>query len=209
MIENLIGFLQANILPLGASGVFLASVIEEVIAPIPSALIMTMSGFLFVSGSLSLDTVSALILKVAIPAALGVTIGSYVVYFIARYGGKILIERWGKYIGLYWADIEKLRSYFQGTKRDDWIIGGARVLPFFPSVAISAFCGIIQMNPVKYFFISSIGVFFSGIILGVVGWQVGNVYVKYAGLISSIENGVLVCIALAFIVFVVLKYRSK
>lgn len=209
MIESLIGFLQANILPLGIFGVFLASVIEEVIAPIPSALIITMSGFLFVSGDWSLSTMFALIFRVAIPAALGVTIGSYTVYFIARYGGKILIERWGKYIGLYWSDIERLQNYFSGTKRDDWIIGGARALPFFPSVAISAFCGVIQMNPVKYFFISFIGVFFRGIILGIVGWQVGNVYVKYAELISSIENMVLISTVFTFIVFIVLKYRSK
>lgn len=209
MIEGLIHFLQTNILPLGVLGVFLASVIEEVIAPIPSALIMTMSGFLFVSGSFSIATISALIFKVAIPAALGVTIGSYFVYFIARYGGKILIERWGKYIGLYSSDIERLQKYFSGTKRDDLIIGGARVLPFFPSVAISAFCGIIQMNPIKYFLITFVGVFFRGIILGVVGWQVGNVYVEYAGFVSSIENIVLVSTILVFIGFIVLKYRSK
>lgn len=209
MVEGLIHFLQTNILPLGVVGVFLASVIEEVIAPIPSALIMTMSGFIFVSGSFSFDTISALIFKVALPAALGVTIGSYMVYFIARYGGKILIEKWGKYIGLYWSDIERLQTYFKGTKRDDLIIGGARVLPFFPSVAISAFCGLIQMHPLKYFVISFVGVFFRGIILGLVGWQVGNVYEKYAEFISKIESLVLISTILIFIGFIVLKYRSK
>lgn len=209
MIEGLIHFLQTTILPLGVVGVFLASVIEEVVAPIPSALIMTMSGFIFVSGSFSIDTILALLFKVALPAALGVTIGSYFVYFIARYGGKILIERWGKYIGLYWSDIEKLQSYFSGTKKDDLIIGGARVLPFFPSVAISAFCGLIQMHPLKYFAISFIGVFFRGVILGIVGWQVGNVYAQYAVLIGKLENVVLISTVVAILWFFVIKYRSK
>lgn len=209
MVEFLVHFLQTNILPLGAVGVFAASVIEEVIAPIPSALVMTMSGFLFVTGSFSWEVVYALIFKVAIPAALGVTLGSYVVYFVARFGGKLIIEKWGKYVGLFWADIEKLQSKLSGTNKDEMIIMGARIIPIVPSVAISAFCGILEMNVVKYFIISFIGVFLRGIILGALGWQVGNIYEKYANVISSLENAVLVSTILALLVFIVLKYKSR
>lgn len=209
VVESLIHFLEASILPWGAVGVFVASVIEEVIAPIPSALIMTMSGFLFIEGPVSFQNILALVFKVALPAALGVTLGSYVVYFAARYGGKLLIEKWGKYFGLYWSDIEKLQAKLSGTRRDEWVIGSARVLPVVPSVAISAFCGIMEMNVVKYFVISFVGVFFRGLILGVVGWQVGNVYEKYAKMIGSIENVVLLSTALLVFVFVVLKYKKR
>lgn len=211
MIETLVHFLQENVLPLGATGVFLASVIEEVVAPIPSALIMTMSGFILVSGPVSLSSISALIFKVAIPAALGVTIGSYGVYFVARFGGRAIIERWGKYLGLYWKDVEKLKAKMSGTQRDEWIIGTTRVLPFFPSVVVSAFCGILEMNVVRYFIISFIGIFFRGIILGTVGWQVGNLYEKYAKTISSIEDVVLktiVVLAAIFIIFKIIQNRK-
>jgi len=209
MIEALINFLQINVLPLGAFGVFVASLIEEVIAPIPSALVMTMSGFLFVSGPVSWDIVSPLLFKVALPAALGVTLGSYVVFYVAKYGGKLVIEKWGKYIGLYWSDMEKLQSKLSGTKKDELLIGGARVLPFVPSVAISAFCGILQMNAVKYFVVSFVGVFLRGIILGILGWQVGNIYEKYAKLISSVENGVLIFTILAVLIFIMIKYKNR
>jgi membrane protein DedA with SNARE-associated domain len=209
MIEYLVHFLQVSVLPLGTFGVFAASVIEEVIAPIPSALVMTMSGFLFVTGPLSWQTISALVFKVAIPAALGVTLGSYVIYFAAKLGGKFVIDKWGKYFGLYWSDIEKLKSKLSGTKKDEILIGVARIIPFVPSVAISAFCGILEMNVVKYFFISFIGVFFRGIVLGAIGWQAGNVYEKYAVTISSIENTVLISTILAVLVFIVIKYRNK
>jgi len=209
MIESLVHFLQTNILPLGAMGVFVASVIEEVIAPIPSALVMTMSGFLLVSGPISMGNILSLVLKVAVPAALGVTLGSFVVYFAARYGGKFVIEKWGKYIGLYWSDIEKFKSYLRGTRRDEVFIGVARIVPFMPSVAISAFCGILEMNIVKYFIISFIGVFFRGIILGAIGWQVGNVYEKYAKTFSSIEDTILISTILILGAFIVLKYRSE
>jgi len=209
MIEHLVVFLQTAILPWGALGVFVASVIEEVLAPIPSAVIMALSGFLFVAGPVSVKTILALIFKVAIPAALGVTIGSYVVYFIARLGGKLVIDKWGKYVGLHWTDIEKLQNKLEGTKKDELIIAGARVLPFIPSVAVSAFCGILEMNVVKYFFITFVGVFFRGILLGILGWQVGNVYEKYTSTISSIENVVMISTILAIGIFIVVKYRGR
>jgi len=209
MIEYLVDFLQTTILPWGALGVFVASVIEEVLAPIPSAVIMTLSGFLFVAGPVSVKAILALIFKVAIPAALGVTIGSYVVYYVARLGGKLVIDKWGKYVGLYWTDIEKLQNKLEGTRKDELIIGGARVLPFIPSVAISAFCGILEMNVVKYFFITFVGVFFRGIILGILGWQAGNVYEKYTHTISSIENVVMISTILAIGIFIVVKYKSR
>src|SRR3990167_8917720 len=206
MIETLILFLQIHVLPWGAGGVFVASVSEEGVAPIPSALVMTMSGFLLVVGAVSVKTILALIFKVALPAAFGVTIGSYVVYGIARWGGRPIIERWGKYVGLYWSDIEKLQDKLSGTKKDEIIIGVARVLPFVPSVAISAFCGILGMNASKYFYITFLGVFLRGIILGAIGWQVGSLYGKYAAVISDLESYILYTIIAAIIVFVVVKY---
>ena len=206
MIEILILFLQTHILPWGAGGVFVASVVEEVVAPIPSALVMTMSGFLLVVGPVSVKTILALIFKVAIPAALGVTLGSYVVYGIARWKGRPIIERLGKYVGLYWGDVEKLQAKLSGTRKDEIVIGVARVIPFVPSVAISAFCGILGMNASKYFYITFLGVFLRALILGAIGWQVGNLYEKYAEMVSHLESYVLYTILAAIIVFVVVKY---
>lgn len=209
MIETLVQFLQQHILPLGALGVFLASVTEEVIAPIPSALIMTMSGFIFVPEGISLVSISKLVFIVALPAALGVTLGSYTIYFIARFGGRLVIERFGKYVGLYLADIEKMEQKMSGTRRDEYIISLARVMPFVPSVAVSAFCGIIEMNIFKYFYITLAGTFVRGLILGGLGWQVGNVYEKYATLIQGLEKWILLSTILGLMIFVVIKYSKR
>ncbi len=209
MVEGLILFLQVHVLPWGALGVFVASVIEEVAAPIPSALIMTMSGFLLVSGPVSVSSISALVFKVALPAALGVTIGSYFIFFIAKYGGKTVIDSWGKYLGLYWTDIEKLQGKLSSTKKDEILIGVARVLPFFPSVAISAFCGILNMNVARYFLVSFVGIFFRGLILGSIGWQVGNVYEKYADYIKHIEDSLLYILFLIVLLFFLYKFLNK
>ncbi len=209
MITAIVHFLEVNILPMGAFGVFLASVLEEVFAPIPSALIMTMSGFLFVKGDVSFVNIISLLFKVAFPAALGVTIGSYFIFYIAKYGGELVINKFGKYIGLYWSDIVVFREKMSGTNRDELFIVIARIIPIVPSVAISAVCGILNMNVFKYFFITLIGVFIRGIFLGIVGWQVGNVYEKYADIFSSIEKIVLLSTLFIVLVFIVLKYRHN
>lgn len=209
MIEAVVNFLQINVLPWGAIGVFFASIIEEVIPPIPSSLVMSTSGFLLVSGPFSWNTILSLVFKVAVPAAFGVTLGSYPIYFIARFGGKIIIEKWGKYVGLYWSDIEKLKNRLNGTRRDEVFIGIARAIPFVPSVAVSAFCGIVEMNIMRYFFVSFMGIFIRGLIVGATGWQVGHLYVKYAEIISIWENFVLISTVAAVAVFIMLKYKSR
>ena len=85
----------------------------------------------------------------------------------------------------------------------------ARVLPFVPSVAISAFCGILGMNASKYFYITFLGVFLRGIILGAIGWQVGSLYGKYAAVISDLESYILYTIIITLAIFVVLKFKGK
>lgn len=209
MIETFLTFLEVYVLPWGVVGVFVASVVEEVIAPIPSALIMTTSGFLFVSGPVAFDSIIALVLKVALPAALGVTIGSFFVYFVVRYGGKFAIEKWGKYIGLYWSDIEKLQAKLSGTRKDEIIISLARVVPIVPSVAISALCGIIEMPILKYSIITFLGMFVRGLILGVVGWQLGNVYQEYALVIDQVGDYVLMAGVLVVAVYIGYKIVQK
>lgn len=209
MIESLLAFLELYVLPWGVMGVFVASVVEEVIAPIPSALIMTTSGFLFVSGPVDLGSIGGLIFKVALPAALGVTLGSYFVYFVAKFGGRFVIEKWGKYIGLYWSDIEKMQTRLSGTRKDEVVIAAARIIPVVPSVAISALCGLIEMPVLKYAVITFLGMFVRGIILGAIGWQVGNVYQKYAQTIDHIGDYVLYGLALAVVFFVCSKIVQK
>ena len=48
-----------------------------------------------------------LFIYIVLPAALGVTVGSLFVYAIAYFAGKPFLERWGKYLGISWEDLEK------------------------------------------------------------------------------------------------------
>jgi membrane protein DedA with SNARE-associated domain len=210
MFEHLTQFLELHILPWGWWGVFAAAVAEEVVAPIPSALVMMTAGFLFVTGPVGVGSILKLILYVGLPAAVGVTIGSLWIYGVAYWGGRRALDKFGKWIGLSWEDVEKMRIKFEASKGDEFGIIGARVVPFVPSVAISAFCGFIRMKFWKYCTLTFIGMFLRAMLMGAIGWQVGNVYHRYAETIARFEKLGLVLIILAGLLFIgVLFWKRK
>ena len=202
MIGSLIHFIQIHLLPLGGAGVFVASVIEEIVAPIPSAVIIFASGFLLVSGPVNMDSMLQLLVKVAIPAALGVTIGSLFAYFVAFFIGKPILVKWGKWFGLSWDDIEKLHQKFSKSSFDELSLFIVRAIPIVPSVVISAFCGLIRFPLRSYLIYSFAGLLVRTTILGFVGWQIGKFYFQYAKVIALFENFILAAIVIAALVFI-------
>ncbi|HPX77886.1 MAG TPA: membrane-associated protein, partial [Methanobacterium sp.] len=119
MFEDIILYLENVLLVYGPLGVFLASIIEEIIAPIPSTLVILGTSFIILKGAvISPETVFSLFINVVLPASLGVTLGSVLVYGLAYYLGKELIDRWGKYLGVSWEYIEKVQDKFQEGRSD-------------------------------------------------------------------------------------------
>lgn len=209
MIESIIAFIQTFFLPLGAVGVFIASFVEEVVAPIPSALVIFSSGFLYISGPITWATVFRLMWLVVVPAAAGVTVGSLVIYGVAYYAGKPMLEKWGKWLGLSWSDIERLQEKFSRSSFDEFGLFVARAIPAIPSVAIAAFCGLIRFKVWPFIIYSFLGLLVRVTILGFIGWQVGALYFKYANIVSLFENLIFVVIGLMVVGFVVWRMLRK
>ncbi len=143
----------------------------------------------------------SLFINIVLPAALGVTIGSLFVYAIAYFAGKPFLERWGKYLGISWEDIEKAENRFEKSNSDALVLFGVRAIPIIPSVAISAFCGFIRFNIKKYLIITFLGTLVRAFILGFIGWQFGSLYQTAANEISYIEE-----ISLAIIIITTISY---
>ncbi len=210
MIETVIHLLEIYIIPLGGFGVFAAEVIEEVIVPIPSAMILLGSGFLFLKGPLTLGLASTLLFTIVIPATLGLTLGSLFIYGLAYKGGKPFLERYGRWLSLSWTDIEAVNQKFTEGTFDEWSLVLARVFPIIPSVLIAAFCGLTRMPIRKYITLTLVGAFFKALLLALIGWQVGELYLKYADIIGHIENTVLALTILSVVGFVLYrKFRKK
>lgn len=208
MIEFFVSFIQTHLLPYGGVGVFVASVLEEIIAPIPSAFVSLAAGFLFVSGSFNLNTIFQLLLTVVVPIAAGVTIGSLFVYGIAYYAGKPFLLRWGKWLGLNWSDVEKIQQKFSDTKFDEWSLVFFRSIPIVPSVVVSAFCGLVRFSVREYVVYTFLGTLIRATILSIIGWRVGEIYFKYASFFEIFEKVILGLIVLGVVGFILWR-RSR
>lgn len=209
MIAYILGLLETYIIPLGAFGVFAASFIEEIIAPIPSAVVQTISGFLFVTGDFSFSTILHLVFVVVLPAALGVTLGSLFVFGIAYWFGKPALLRFGKWLGVSWADIERAQKKFEQTSADEWTLFLTRSIPIIPSVAISALCGLMRISLKKYLLYTFLGTCVRAFVLAIVGWQVGELYSHYAKAISRVENIVFAAFIVAVVIFIIWRIKAS
>jgi len=95
-------FIKSTIAATGYSGITILMAIESASIPLPSELIMPYAGYLVYEGSMSL-------FWVATAGAIGCNLGSLVAYEIGHYGGRPLVERYGRWIlmgrrELDWAD---------------------------------------------------------------------------------------------------------
>jgi len=106
MTEKILGilfvFIKSVIAATSYGGVALLMAIESACIPLPSELIMPFAGYLVYEGTLKL-------LLVATAGAIGCNLGSLVAYEIGYYGGRPLVEKYGRWIllsrrELGWAD---------------------------------------------------------------------------------------------------------
>ncbi|TAL48884.1 hypothetical protein EPN83_02915 [Patescibacteria group bacterium] len=209
MIESLVTFLQTHLIPLGAVGVFLASFIEEVIAPIPSAFVLLASGFLFLAGLKGFVLFQTLVFKIALAAAAGLTLGSLVIYGLSYFLGKPFIERWGKWLDVSWDAIQKTEERFAKGPGDELFLFFSRSIPIIPSVVITAFSGLIRIPLRTYILWSFLGTIVRASILAFLGYKVGGFYETYIATINRFENVIILISLLAAIVFLAVRQWGR
>ena len=101
----LAGFVIATISSGGYLGIVALMAIESACIPIPSEIIMPFSGYLVSTGRFNL-------LLVATAGAVGCNLGSTIAYFVGRYGGRPLVEKWGAYILMSRRDLDITDRFF-------------------------------------------------------------------------------------------------
>lgn len=153
---------------------FVGSILEEIIAPIPSLLVPTTAGS--IAQAQGHPIIYLLIL--ALIGAAGKTLGCAVVYFIADFFEDLVMDRLGKYIGLSHKDVEAVGKYFNGSLRDYAVLFILRILPVMPSTPISFGAGIIKLR---------LRVYLIGSFLGNFVRDLFTMYLGYSGL-AAIEG---------------------
>jgi len=164
IIEYLSSFIVATILTLGYSGVVLLMAIESACIPLPSEIIMPFSGYLVSTGQMNLW-------GVAVAGAVGCVLGSLVAYWVGMYGGRPLIEKYGRYILLSRHDLDLADRWF--AKYGETIVFVSRLLPAVRTfIAFPA--GVARMNLTKFVIYTFAGSMPWCLGLAYVGQQLGE-----------------------------------
>ncbi len=203
MIQSFITFIEQVVIPYGALGVFFAEVIEEIIVPIPSALVLFTAGFVLLKGTVSFELLRNLIFVIAIPGALGLTLGSTFVYYLSYYGGKPFIIKYGSYLGISWQEILDFDEKMNKSVYDEYVFVLARTIPIVPSSLIAVFAGVTRMPIKKYLILTFIGSIIKAATYAYVGYRVGELYQVYAEKIGQYED-----MGLTLIIFVMATFFS-
>ena len=196
----------------GPWSVFIGVIIESVIVPIPSPLIIMGAGFVLISPELKfLEALMPILLKIVLPGAIASTLGAYIGYAIGYLGGKPMVDRWKSFLGFSWDEVQAMEHRFQGGKANTSIFL-LRALPIFPLSVISAAAGLLRL-PIKQF---SLWTFYGTIprclFLGYLGWGMGETYQGMAKGIDkaeSIMSAVLILAIFAVIIWLRARVRGK
>ena len=149
LISVFAGFIIAAISTMGYGGIVLLMAIESACIPLPSEIIMPFAGYLVFRGELDLWLV-------AVAGALGCVLGSLLAYWVGAWGGRPLVEKYGRYILVSPHDLQTADRWFQ--RRGDIIILIGRLLPVVRTfIAFPA--GVARMPIFKFILYTFIGSF--------------------------------------------------
>ena len=136
IIEIISAFIVGTISMLGYGGVVLLMAIESACIPLPSEIIMPFSGYLVSRGEMNLWLVG-------VAGAVGCVAGSMVAYWVGMYGGRPLIEKYGRYVLISPHDLDLADRWF--AKYGEVIVFVSRLLPAIRTfIAFPA--GVARMN---------------------------------------------------------------
>lgn len=173
LFTQLLAYLEmlANKIPLEAF-TFLGTILEEILAPIPSPFVMTITG----SIAQAQGHLFGYLILVAIIGAMGRIVGTSFLYFIADFAEEIVIGKFGSFLEVSHSDIEKFGSRFDGTARDYLTMIFLRSIPVMPSSPISVICGVVKLNYKVFAIGTGIGSIFRNFFF---------LYIGYTGLAAT------------------------
>ncbi|AJE02444.1 DedA family protein [Geobacter pickeringii] len=163
-MHEAIQWLVATIGAMGYPGVFLLMAMESSVIPIPSELVMPPAGYLAHQGEMNIG--AAILCGTA-----GSLVGAYANYFAARWLGRPLLLKYGKYVWITEEKFAKVESFFHKHGEISTFIG--RLLPVVRHL-ISLPAGLAGMRHGKFAFYTTLGAFFWVTILTGIGYLIGR-----------------------------------
>ncbi len=131
----------------GYAGIVALMAIESACIPLPSEIILPFAGFLVSSGRFGGGNSWAGLAWVATAGAVGCNLGSVVGYWIGAWGGRPLVERYGRWVLMSRRDLARITEFF--LKHGAITVLLARMLPVVRTfIAFPA--GIARMPQLRF-----------------------------------------------------------
>ena len=168
MIESIVSKLAVFTIgvvgAMGYGGVVLLMAIESACIPLPSEIIMPLAGYHVYLGNFTLH-------GAALAGTVGCVLGSIPAYYLGQYGGRPLIERYGRYVLLSHRDLDLADRLFQ--RWGQWVVFAARLLPVIRTfIAFPA--GVSRMPMGKFLAYTFAGSYPWCLLLAWAGAKLGN-----------------------------------
>jgi membrane protein DedA with SNARE-associated domain len=208
-------FIEREVIPftlelydaVGYLGVAIAVALETIVAPIPSEIILPMAGWKVSQSAADPSVLEPLTgLPWNLPLAIGLAtagslVGAVVGYYIGAWGGRPLLDRYGRYVGIGAEDLDRADRWFD--RWGNWAVFFGRMVPLVRTF-VSYPAGISRMPMPRFLLFTT---------LGSVPWNLGLIYAgflvgeNYSVIEETIKPYEYVIYAIVIALFVFLAIR--
>ena len=184
----------------GYIGIFFLMLFASAAVPLPSEIVMIFSGFLAGQGKF-------LFLSVVLAGTAGSFVGSLILYFLGSLGGRVLVEKYGKYLFIDNNDLAKAEKFFQKYGNVSNFVG--RLIPIIRTF-ISFPAGLARMPIRRFMFYTLLGSLIWSTALAYLGEVLGE---HWAALNQTFHNlnivlGVVIGLLLAWYIWRHIRHKA-
>lgn len=202
LLDQLSVIIREIIMALGYPGISLVMFAENVFPPIPSELVMPFAGFLVADGNMNF-------IYVILAGTIGAVLGAIVLYYLGLWLDEPVIRRFirnfGRYFLLSEDDLDRALEFF--GKYGEAVIFFGRLIPIIRSL-ISVPAGMNRMPMGKFLIFTAFGTTVWNLVLTAAGYWLGENWQEILGYVKQYERVTLVVLAIAVVVFVVLRVKG-
>lgn len=188
---------------LGYWGIGLLMFLENLFPPIPSELIMPLAGFTVAKGDMNFQ-------YAVLAGVLGTVLGALPWYYAGKVVGeerlKLLADRFGKWVGISGADIDKANRWFY--RHGNSAVLFCRLVPGVRTL-ISLPAGISEMRLAPFLVYSTIGTTVWVTLLTYAGYLLGEHYDRVDEYLAPVSKIVLGGLIVALVVWVVRRKQAQ
>lgn len=205
--DSIVAFLVNLFATLGYGGIVVAMAIESASIPLPSELIMPLAGFDVVQCAKPGQCAHTFTLfGVSVAGAVGGTLGSIVAYAVGAYGGRPLLERYGKYVLISRHDLDLADRWFR--RYGDGTAFFSRLLPVVRTF-ISLPAGVARMPFAKFVAYSFVGSLIWSAILAYAGMKLGENWERVRAVMQRLDYPIAALIVALIALYVYRHTRRR